>query len=251
MNVAELQEKLQALLAKRDMDATVRTRILSVTDLRPLRVIAHILEQGSVSTEDLARLYGYNHAPRAARDVRELGIPLRTGYGKTAEGRRMAIYELDLATRIGEERTGRRVIAKHVRDRLIAKFNGHCAICTGRFANRILQIDHRIPYEIAGEVPDESQDETTLMPVCSSCNRSKSWECEHCPNWSKRDARTCQDCYWASPLGYSHAATVPMRRETITWTGDEVARYDAARRRFSEDGQRVAEAIKEYLARKR
>lgn len=49
----------------------------SVTNKRARFVIDTILEKGSCSTEDLKR-GGYEHAPRAARDVRELGIPLET-----------------------------------------------------------------------------------------------------------------------------------------------------------------------------
>ena len=50
----------------------------SVTARRPKTVIDHILQHGFVTTEELRDLYGYNHPPRGARDVRELGIPLET-----------------------------------------------------------------------------------------------------------------------------------------------------------------------------
>lgn len=52
--------------------------IAKVTARRPKTVLDHILQHGSVSTDELQTLYGYDHAPRAARDVRELGIPLKT-----------------------------------------------------------------------------------------------------------------------------------------------------------------------------
>ena len=32
------------------------------------------MQYGFVTTEQLKEIYGYNHPPRAARDVRELGI---------------------------------------------------------------------------------------------------------------------------------------------------------------------------------
>ncbi len=47
----------------------------SVTAKRPKTVVDHILEHGSITTEELKEKYGYNHPPRAARDVREHGIP--------------------------------------------------------------------------------------------------------------------------------------------------------------------------------
>ena len=50
----------------------------AVTAKRPRTVIAHILTYGYITTEELKEKYGYNHPPRAARDVREQGIPLET-----------------------------------------------------------------------------------------------------------------------------------------------------------------------------
>lgn len=47
----------------------------AVTNKRARFVIDTILKKGFCSTEDLKN-GGYEHAPRAARDVRELGIPL-------------------------------------------------------------------------------------------------------------------------------------------------------------------------------
>jgi hypothetical protein len=49
----------------------------SVTGKRPKTVIDHILKHGHITTEELKNKYGYDHPPRAARDVRELGIPRR------------------------------------------------------------------------------------------------------------------------------------------------------------------------------
>ncbi len=55
-------------------------KLNSVTNKRARFVIDKILEQGFCSTQDL-KDGGYEHAPRAARDVRELGIPLVTFKG--------------------------------------------------------------------------------------------------------------------------------------------------------------------------
>jgi len=49
---------------------------LSVTAKRPKTVIDHILQHGFITTEELKEQYGYNHPPRAVRDVRENGIPI-------------------------------------------------------------------------------------------------------------------------------------------------------------------------------
>ena len=45
----------------------------SITDKRPKTVIDHILKHGHITTDELKVQYGYNHPPRAARDVRESG----------------------------------------------------------------------------------------------------------------------------------------------------------------------------------
>jgi len=50
----------------------------SITNKRAKIVIDHILKHGFISTEDLEKTYGYSHPLRAARDVREAGIPLET-----------------------------------------------------------------------------------------------------------------------------------------------------------------------------
>ena len=54
------------------------SKLNSIEAKRPKTVIQHILKHGYITTEELETLYGYQHPPRAARDVRELGIPLIT-----------------------------------------------------------------------------------------------------------------------------------------------------------------------------
>ena len=49
--------------------------VQSITNKRAKVVIDHILAYGFITTADLENTYGYNHPPRAARDVREAGIP--------------------------------------------------------------------------------------------------------------------------------------------------------------------------------
>ena len=50
----------------------------SVKAKRARTVIDHILENGIITNEELSDMYGYDHPPRAIRDVRENGIPLIT-----------------------------------------------------------------------------------------------------------------------------------------------------------------------------
>ena len=61
----------------------------SVKDKRPKTVIDHILKHGHITTEESKNKYGYNHPPRAARDVRERGIRLETYRVSSASGRKI------------------------------------------------------------------------------------------------------------------------------------------------------------------
>jgi len=81
--------------------------------------------------------------------------------------------------------------------------------------------------------------------VCGSCNRAKSWSCEHCPNGLEtKDPKICAVCYWASPLKYTHVATLDIRRLDLTWTGTEVPDYDAAKAKAGPEDQAHAEVRK-------
>ena len=65
----------------------------SVEAKRPKTVIDHILEHGQITTEELKDTYGYNHPPRAIRDVREQGIPVKTFRVTGSDGRKIAAYK--------------------------------------------------------------------------------------------------------------------------------------------------------------
>ena len=89
---------------------------------------------------------------------------------------------------------------------------------------RLLQIDHRIPYEIGG-----NSDETNLdsyMLLSPSANRAKSWTCEHCPNWESKDVDFCMKCFWAHPEDYNHIAGQEQRQIVLTFTGNEIEDYN-------------------------
>ncbi len=87
-------------MAARDLPKDFLDRLKAVTSKRPKTVIDHILKHGFITTEELESKYGYNHPPRAARDVREEGIPLETFRVKNAEGRTIAAYRFGDVTKI-------------------------------------------------------------------------------------------------------------------------------------------------------
>ncbi len=201
-------------------------KLEAVTAKRPRTVIQHILEHGSVTTEELKQL-GYEHAPRAARDVRELGIPLETFRVRDSQGRSIAAYRFGNPAKAGDrmsKASGRTVLSKALKKALVGKYGARCFIYRQPMEESLLQVDHRIPYEIGGEQDGQNLD--CYMLLCPSANRAKSWTCEHCPNWTLKDAAYCVGCFWAHPEDYTHVAGREQRQIIITFTGNEIEDYN-------------------------
>jgi hypothetical protein len=127
-------------------------RMRKVTAKRPRTVLDHILKHGHVTTEELRDRYGYNHPPRAARDVREQGVPLETFRVVGSDGRRIAAYRLAVTGRRGKRtHEGRRTFSKAFKQYLVERDRSRCQVCSTEMEPRYLQIDHRIPYDVAGD----------------------------------------------------------------------------------------------------
>lgn len=223
-------------------------QVQAITAKRAKFVIDFILAHGQVTTEDLADA-GYNHAPRAARDVREAGIPLVTKTTKSERtGKQVAAYSFGDLSEVQTERVaGRATFSKKFRGELYQLCGGRCQICNGKFEERYLQIDHRVPYEVGGELNDHSPEH--FMMLCGSCNRAKSWSCEHCENWlGLKKPELCMTCYWGSPENYNHIALEQVRRLDLQWNGDEVQYYDALKIIADQHGIEVPEFIKQIVA---
>jgi len=219
-----------------------RARLDNITGKRARIVIQHILAHGTITTEDLKN-YGYNHPPRAIRDVRDQGIPLDKFSVKDGEGRTIAAYRLgNLEQTPTDQSSGRKNFSKSFKQALLIDHGAHCAICNVQLAGRYLQIDHRVPYAISGESID--QQIADYMLLCASCNRAKAWSCEHCANMITKNADICRVCYWASPLSYEHIALRVMRRVNVAWTSDdELAIYQ----RLQSEAQSTAISIQDHI----
>ena len=101
---------------------------------------------------------------------------------------------------------------------------------TRNMKNAISSFDHRVPYEVAGDVAFDERDTASYMLLCGSCNRAKSWSCEHCRNWTDlKLIGKCKTCYWASPESYRHIALQDARRLDLVWLGNETKVYDKLR----------------------
>ena len=212
-------------------------------------MIDHILRHGYVTTEELRDLYGYNHPPRGARDVREQGIPLETFWVVGSGGRRIGAYRFGGPSgQRSAQLTGRTALSARIKESLIERFGARCNIYLEPFPERDLQVDHRVPFEIAGEgTLSDSPDDYMLL--CPSANRAKSWSCEHCENWRARDISVCRSCYWASPESYTHVAMRDIRRLDIIWTGDESSEYEDLSREASRANQELPEFVKSVIRR--
>jgi hypothetical protein len=218
----------------------------SVTAKRPKAVIDHILQHGFITTEDLKERYGYNHPPRAARDVREHGIPLETFRVTGSDGRKIAAYKFGDVTKARFSRfSGRTGLSKQIKDELIRRYGCKCFIYLEEINERELQIDHRVPFEVDGEPELEPE---SFMLLCGSANRAKSWSCEHCENWnSLKDKSICLSCYWAYPENYAHIAMRQVRRIDLMWEGEDIEIYERLRQRSISLNKEIPEFIKEIV----
>jgi len=220
-----------------------------VTAKRARTVIDHILEHGFITTDELKTQYGYDHPPRAARDVREQGIPLVTSKVPGANGRKIAAYTFGdpSKVRIGQS-GGRTALSKRLKAKLVERDGARCAIYLEPFAEKDLQVDHRVPYEVQGDNANTDQDPANYMLLCGSANRAKSWSCEHCANWlEQKDANICRSCYWAYPDDYTHIAMRAARRMDILWTGTEVEVYERLKKKTTELQHDIPAYVKKII----
>ncbi|MGC1305782.1 MAG: HNH endonuclease [Phormidesmis sp.] len=220
----------------------------SITAKRPRVVIDHILQHGFITTEELKETYGYSHPPRAARDVRENGVPLETFRVVGSDGRKIAAYRFgDVSKARFTRLSGRTGLSKQIKKTLISTYGCKCFIYLEAVDERELQIDHRVPFEVDGEPDIEPEN---FMLLCGSANRAKSWSCEHCENWNDiKDKLICLSCYWAYPENYEHVAMRQVRRIDILWEGNDIEIYERLKQRASGLEKEVPDFIKDIIER--
>jgi hypothetical protein len=213
---------------------------------RVVKVLKALLEKGSISTDEIKEL-GYTHPPRAAADVKDLGIPIHSSRSKSASGRLMAVYSFGDPSQIQEGRAKRAVFPKQFKKDLIERYGSIDCITGATLEERVLQIDHRIPFRIAGDEGLEELDVEKFMLLDGSSQRAKSWTCEHCSNMEVKDPAVCKTCFWAYPENYEHIATEPYRRVDVTWQNADVPVFDRAKTEADKLGISVAELIRRIL----
>ncbi len=220
-----------------------------VTAHRAKTVIDHIIEHGYISTEDLKDTYGYNHPPRAAGDVRDQGIPLETFKITGRDGRKIGAYRFGDPSMIEEGKLGgRKVLSKQLKKELVETYGARCALSSEEYDPSYLQVDHRVPYRVAGDTPNGEQNPNDFMLLSGSAQRQKSWACEHCQNFLvDRRVDICQTCYWAYPEGYTHVAMKQERRVELVFSGDEAKLYDRMEAEAKKANTSLQEKLKDYL----
>ena len=230
----------------------ILAQIKRVTNKRPLAVINHILQHGQVTTEELREQYGYDHPPRARMDVLEWGIPLVTIRVPNHKGtKKIGAYRFGDPDNVEKHKTGgRQPFTKAFKKSLYERQGGRCAITSEPFEERYLSIDHRIPYQVAGDQAAAEDNPGAFMLIALGLQRVKSWSCEHCQNGLEiRGPKVCQRCFWAHPEDYDHVAMERRRRVDLFWLGDEVEEFEVLSRLAKERGISVREYIMALIRR--
>jgi hypothetical protein len=228
----------------------ILAQIAKVTSKRPLAVINHIRQHGQVTTEQLREVYGYEHAPRARMDVLEWGIPLETVRVSNRAGtKKIAAYRFGDPDKVDARKTGgRQPFSKAFKKLLYERQQGTCAITGEPLEARYLSIDHRIPYQVAGDQVAAEDNPDAFMLISLGLQRVKSWSCENCPNGTvARDPKVCQRCFWAHPEGYDHIATQQRRRVDLVWIGEEIKEYEAIARLAKREAVSIQEFMKKLI----
>jgi len=233
----------------RDLPPDFVAKCKKITAKRARTVIDHVLKRGYITSQELKDTYGYNHPPRAIRDVKENGIPMEMFRIKGTDGRSVGAYRFgDPNSARAGKFSGRTILGKQLRAALLERDGSKCAIYLETFPAAQLQIDHRVPFEVSGDDPASDQDVASYMLICPSANCAKSWSCEHCKNWqSIKNPDVCRRCYWAFPSAYDHIAMREIRRLDVMWLEEETPEYDAMKKRATAAGQEMPAYVKQIL----
>lgn len=131
---------------------------------------------------------------------------------------------------------------------LVALLGSKCTLTGEVLEPRYLQIDHRIPDQVVGEMASEAID--AFMLLDASSQRAKSWSCEQCDNFKRiHDPEICRRCFWAYPESYEHVAMKRERRLHIVWQGQEISTYDELESHALAQNEDIHDLVKRILAR--
>lgn len=239
-------------MARHDVDPRILALCDKVSAKRARALIDYLIEHGECSTEDLNEL-GYDHPPRVAGDVKEAGIPITMTRDRISAktGRKIGVYRFGDPDAIKAGRIdGRKAFSKPFKARLVERYGARDAFTQEPLEPRYLQIDHRVPYQVAGDASFSEERPEDYMLLDASSQRAKSWSCENCRNVLEiRDEEICRTCFWAFPERYTHVALEQVRRLDIEWRGEEVATFDELRVQAEREGTTIPALVKRLLER--
>lgn len=221
--------------------------VLKVCSSRAAFVIRHILEYGAINSEQI-RDAGFVHGARAVGDVRDQGVPLITRNVKSSDNRTIAEYIFGPASEIRRNKFGGRVnFPASLKKELVERDGLVCAISKQVLPDSELQIDHRVPYYISGDIAGK-RDPKDFMLLSRSMQRAKSWDCEGCDNLKIYfDVDNCRTCYWANPESYTHLAMRQQRSLNVTWSGEEVEDFELLVKESKKIGHSPQDLIKKIV----
>jgi len=223
--------------------------VLNVCSSRAAYVLREILLNGGISSETI-REKGFIHGARAIGDVRDNGVPLVTLKTKSKDGRSIANYVLGPASEIRRHKFGGRVaFPASLKKQLLGETGAICAISQQELPESELQIDHRIPYYIAGDI-DSDRNTSEFMLLSRSMQRSKSWACENCDNIKIHNSpKICKSCYWAFPEAYEHIAMKKERRIDVVFLEHETTIFDNLKQFALSQSKTVQDSLKQIIAK--
>ena len=223
--------------------------VLEKCNSRAAYVINFILKNGSITGDDLHAIYG--HGARAVGDVRDNGIPIVTNRVKGNGNKTIAQYVFGSAKDIKKHKFGGRInFPKSLKPKLIERDGSTCKISLQDLAEEDLQVDHRVPFFISGDLKGKRNPDDFML-LSRSMQRAKSWDCEKCKNLLDNfDIEICKTCYWAYPENYSHVAMKDMRIIYVAWEDNEVTEYDRMESACKESGKTVQDYLKSIVTEK-
>lgn len=224
-------------MSKEELIEKLKTQVLPNLGKRPKIVLEQILKNGKVSTEELRQL-GYTHPPRAASDLKEAGVRIKTKYTIHPDNKhKMGYYVLDENQKVDFHK-GRSAFPKQFKEEMFNKYGLKCNITGLSLPKNALQIDHRVPIITESEADELNTNDFQLLSA--SAQRSKSFSCERCEISTKGK---CKSCYWAYPEKYTHIAGENLRIVTLAFDKDKMDAYN-----FLVQTARTANLTKEEFA---
>jgi hypothetical protein len=228
-NRREITEQLRKAVSDKlnsvtDLDQAVRDTIIEVLDFmgkRPLQGLITLLKNHPGWTSGKEIKISYDHSPRVLADLKDYGIPILAESRATRDDSKSHHYRLGRKENIlRQPLKGRSALRKAIKRELLTKFGNRDSFTQIEFPESSLQIDHRIPFRVSGDNP-ENLVVDRFMLLSASSQRAKAMACKRCRNMSEGVLGHCRSCYWASPEGYDHVELTKAKITIIVWNEED------------------------------